>query len=102
MLSNALSDWSNGKGKIGVIFSSQFWDQYEKYQELHRHARELLREKSQDEEFVELCRHRRGAARYTLDSILQLPNNKIIYVEVSLSNLCCRMTSDQPQIVVKL
>lgn len=33
----------------------------------------LLREKNQDEEFVELCRHRRGAAQYTLESILQLP-----------------------------
>ncbi|KAI5711465.1 hypothetical protein M8J75_000576 [Diaphorina citri] len=77
-LSNVLSDWSNEKGKIGAIFSSEFWDQYEKYQEVHRQARELLREKNQDEEFVELCRHRRGAAQYTLESILQLPIGSIV------------------------
>ena len=49
----------------------------------------LLREKQyRDEEFVEICKLRQGAALHTLDSLLELPVSRKSFHADDLS--CCR------------
>ncbi|XP_043200560.1 uncharacterized protein LOC122369708 [Amphibalanus amphitrite] len=70
----ALAAWDKEETRVGGLFSKQLLTQYEDYKEFYSRARELLREKqTTDEEFVEFCKLRRGAAKHTLDTLLSLP-----------------------------
>lgn len=69
-----IDHWDEGDKKIGSAFSPQFWEQYALYQEIYRKSKQLLREKAkQEEDFEELCRLRRGAAKFGLHQLLDLP-----------------------------
>ncbi|XP_025413731.1 rho GTPase-activating protein 20-like isoform X3 [Sipha flava] len=64
------------------LFSANFWDCYNDYQEVHRHAKELLREKSAlDEDFVAFCVQRKGAAKHSLQHIIDLPVQRLSQYE---------------------
>ncbi|KAL4098924.1 hypothetical protein QTP88_023437 [Uroleucon formosanum] len=61
----------------GSLFSTNFWDHYNDYQDVHRHAKELLREKSVlDEDFVAFCVQRKGVAKNSLRHIIDLPSSE--------------------------
>ncbi|XP_037081576.1 uncharacterized protein LOC119102314 [Pollicipes pollicipes] len=69
-----LAAWDRTETRVGGLFSKQLLAQYDEYKEFYARARELLREKqTTDEEFVEFCKLRRGAAKHTLDTLLSLP-----------------------------
>ncbi|XP_075210364.1 uncharacterized protein LOC142317703 [Lycorma delicatula] len=68
-----LDTWNPDTFKIGHLFSKQVWEQYDSYQDMLRKARQLLREKATDDDFNELCKLRRGAAKHTLQSLMELP-----------------------------
>ncbi|KZS13367.1 Uncharacterized protein APZ42_021521, partial [Daphnia magna] len=73
-LEDALAAWDPHETKIGSLFSKQFWNQFDDYFRFFTHAKELLREKQcRDEEFIEICKLRQGAALHTIDSLLDLP-----------------------------
>lgn len=73
-IQEVLDSWEPEKSTVGQLFSKQFWAQYDIYQDKYRKARQLLREKTAtDDEFVEFCKLRRGAAQDTLEALLDLP-----------------------------
>ncbi|XP_049772460.1 uncharacterized protein LOC126159271 [Schistocerca cancellata] len=73
-IGEVVENWNPETSEVGQLFSQQLWDNFEEYQDTYRLARELLREKcAEDEEFVEICKLRRGAALHTLESLLDLP-----------------------------
>ncbi|KAI9554315.1 hypothetical protein GHT06_019587 [Daphnia sinensis] len=79
-LEDALAAWDPHETKIGSLFSKQFWNQFDDYFRFFTHAKELLREKQcRDEEFIEICKLRQGAALHTIDSLLDLPRNSYAY-----------------------
>ncbi|RZF48319.1 hypothetical protein LSTR_LSTR010282 [Laodelphax striatellus] len=71
-----LDDWEVESSRIGQLFPDNFWSQYDDYQDVYRKARQLLREKTKDDDFVELCKLRRGAAKHSLQSLLDLPGKE--------------------------
>ncbi|XP_069705740.1 uncharacterized protein [Periplaneta americana] len=79
-IQETLESWDPETSAIGQFFSKQFWEHYDEYQESYRKARQLLREKTAtDDEFVEFCKLRRGAALDTLGTLLDLPVSLIVH-----------------------
>ncbi|XP_046988171.1 uncharacterized protein LOC124593867 [Schistocerca americana] len=77
-IGEVVENWNPETSEVGQLFSQQLWDNFEEYQDTYRLARELLREKcAEDEEFVEICKLRRGAALHTLESLLDLPAGSV-------------------------
>ncbi|KAF6213037.1 hypothetical protein GE061_010751 [Apolygus lucorum] len=70
-----LDGWEcDGRIRIGDVFNDKLWDQYETYQSTYRAAMQLLRDKAKnDDDFAELCKIRRGAAKYGLHDLIHLP-----------------------------
>ncbi|XP_039300570.1 uncharacterized protein LOC111049360 [Nilaparvata lugens] len=80
-LEKVLDDWEIETIKIGQLFPDNLWNQYEDYQDVYRKARQLLREKTEDDDFVELCKLRKGAAKHSLQSLLDLPVQRLAQYE---------------------
>ncbi|XP_050733672.1 uncharacterized protein LOC127007104 isoform X2 [Eriocheir sinensis] len=73
-LDAAVSSWDSETTCLGVLFEEDLWERYEEYLQVYEQAVRVLREKeATDEEFVALCRLRRGAARFSLLHLLHLP-----------------------------
>ncbi|XP_042885062.1 uncharacterized protein LOC122261464 [Penaeus japonicus] len=70
----AIDCWDAETSCLGPLFTAELWEQYEEYLSQYQEAVRILREKhSTDEEFVALCKLRRGAARHSLLHLLHLP-----------------------------
>ncbi|XP_024080910.1 rho GTPase-activating protein 20-like isoform X3 [Cimex lectularius] len=94
-----LDNWKTGTDMIdtiGNIFDEKFWGQYEIYQSTYRSARQTIREKSKgDDDFVELCKLRKGAAKFGLMDILDLPVHRLAQYEEYFENLLSDVHGDQ-------
>ncbi|XP_066996217.2 uncharacterized protein [Anabrus simplex] len=73
-ITELLETWDKETSTVGQLFSEEFWVPFDEFHQMYHRARELLREKNNsDEEFVEFCKLRRGAALDTLHGLLDLP-----------------------------
>nr|XP_045624820.1 uncharacterized protein LOC123774528 [Procambarus clarkii] len=73
-LEDAISRWHPEESCLGPLFTAEVWEQYEVYLDQYHDAVRVLREKrSTDDEFVALCKLRRGAAKHSLPRLLHLP-----------------------------
>ncbi|XP_057375520.1 uncharacterized protein LOC130696460 [Daphnia carinata] len=98
-LEDALAAWDPHETKIGSLFSKQFWNQFDDYFRFFTHAKELLREKQcRDEEFIEICKLRQGAALHTIDSLLDLPIQRLASYERYFQDLLCETAADHPDL----
>ncbi|XP_045029906.1 uncharacterized protein LOC116922673 isoform X4 [Daphnia magna] len=98
-LEDALAAWDPHETKIGSLFSKQFWNQFDDYFRFFTHAKELLREKQcRDEEFIEICKLRQGAALHTIDSLLDLPIQRLASYERYFQDLLCETGADHPDL----
>ncbi|XP_046638916.1 uncharacterized protein LOC124320213 isoform X4 [Daphnia pulicaria] len=98
-LEDALAAWDPHETKIGSLFSKQFWNQFDEYFRFFTQAKELLREKQcRDEEFIEICKLRQGAALHTIDSLLDLPIQRLASYERYFQDLLCETGADHPDL----
>ncbi|XP_043242772.1 rho GTPase-activating protein 20-like [Amphibalanus amphitrite] len=96
-LESTLDTWDSETTRVGGLFSKQLIHQYEEYLKFHQTARRLYRQKqATDEEFVEFCRLRRGAAKHTLDALLLLPVQRLAQYERYFQDLLAETPSDHP------
>ncbi|GLH02633.1 Putative rho guanine nucleotide exchange factor vav3, partial [Gryllus bimaculatus] len=75
-LTEALEVWVPGGSEPDLewLFPEELWDGFDSFLESYGAARRLLRQKAAaDDELLELCRLRRGAALDTPQSLLELP-----------------------------
>ncbi|BES91923.1 rho guanine nucleotide exchange factor [Nesidiocoris tenuis] len=74
LMKELLDNWELGRSRLGEVFDEKLWNQYSTYQDSYRFAMQLIRDKSRnDDDFSELCKIRRGAAKYGLHDLLNLP-----------------------------
>ncbi|XP_068200560.1 LOW QUALITY PROTEIN: uncharacterized protein [Palaemon carinicauda] len=82
---------------LGAVFDDEMWDVYETYFDQYQEAISILREKhSNDEEFVALCKLRRGAARHSLIYLLHLPVERLSDYEKHFASLLVDTHPDHP------
>ncbi|XP_066279102.1 uncharacterized protein [Branchiostoma lanceolatum] len=96
-LEDSVPTWDTDHTAVGNIFSKQLWSQYDEYYMSYKETRMLLRQKREtDEEFLEFCNIRRGAARHSIDSLLLLPVQRVPQYNKILSDLLKETPSDHP------
>ncbi|XP_069987275.1 uncharacterized protein [Penaeus vannamei] len=96
-LENAIDCWDAETSCLGPLFVAELWEQYEEYLGQYQEAVRILREKhSTDEEFVALCKLRRGAARHSLLHLLHLPVERLSEYEQYFASLLVDTHPDHP------
>ncbi|XP_042210858.1 uncharacterized protein LOC121858477 [Homarus americanus] len=82
-LEGTIATWDPDESCLGPLFVAELWEQYEEYLDQYQEAARVLREKhNNDEEFVALCKLRRGAAKHSLPHLLHLPRKCLASIDL--------------------
>ncbi|XP_064629572.1 uncharacterized protein LOC135488737 isoform X2 [Lineus longissimus] len=96
-LEDTIKVWEESSSTVGNLFSKQFWHSFDEYYTRYPFVKLLLRKKRDtDEEFVQFCKLRRGAARHSLDSLLLLPVQRIPEYDKYLQELHDETSTTHP------